>query len=80
MIPAQQFSTVKLLKYIDKVDYFLLAVEVIFCIFIVYYIIEELLEIKANKMVYFYQLSNWMDLGVIGVSRQYIIVIKNRFA
>lgn len=67
VIPDQQFTTVRLLKYTEKKDYFLLACEVMFAIFIVYYIIEESLEIKVHKLNYFFNIWNLLDLLVIGV-------------
>ncbi len=68
MIPDQQFTTVRLLKYVDSIDYLLMATECIFAIFILYYMIEEALEMKAKKISYFFNLSNLVDLGVIVVS------------
>ena len=44
---------VKLLKYNDGVDYVLMAVEVLFALFILYYLIEELMEIKAHGCEHF---------------------------
>ncbi len=69
VLPSQQMSTVKFIKYIDGIDYLLMATEIMFGLFILYYIVEELIEIKVTRMNYFFQLSNWMDLGVIGVRR-----------
>ena len=39
--PYQKIDTVNLLKYTTKADYFLCATELVFCIYIIYYIIEE---------------------------------------
>ena len=41
VFPYQKIDTVNLLKYTTKADYFLWATEFVFCIYIVYYIIEE---------------------------------------
>ena len=35
------FRTVKLLKYVTETDYFGLACELIFAVFVAYYIVEE---------------------------------------
>ncbi|TRY80381.1 hypothetical protein TCAL_04863 [Tigriopus californicus] len=68
VIPEQDFTAVKLLKYTESSDYVLMACEIIFVIFIVYYIIEESLEIKRKKFRYFFNFWNILDLIVIGIS------------
>jgi hypothetical protein len=65
--PYQDFTTVKLLKYTSTGDYALMACEFMFCLYIVYYIIEETLEIKVHGISYFFSLWNCLDIGVIGV-------------
>jgi hypothetical protein len=69
VLPSQSFTTVKLLKYTNPEDYFLMACEFIFIIYILYYIVEESLEIKIHKFRYFLNLWNVLDLVVIGVSQ-----------
>ena len=49
--------------------------EGIFCLFILYYIVEETLEIKTHKIKYFFNFWNLLDLGVIGVMK----ILKNTF-
>ncbi|GFY57875.1 polycystic kidney disease 2-like 1 protein [Trichonephila inaurata madagascariensis] len=68
MIPSWSFRTVKLLRYVNPYDYFIMACEVSIILFILYYIVEESLEIKKNGCVYFYEVWNILDLLVIGVS------------
>jgi polycystin 2 len=46
VLPSFSFRTVKLLRYVSSTDYFVLACEVIFILFTVYYTIEELLEVN----------------------------------
>ena len=67
VITDQQFTTVRLLKYTDDIDYFLLACEIIFAVFILYYIVEESSEIKVHKFRYLLNVWNLLDLVVIGV-------------
>ena len=43
-LTSSQFRTVKLLRYVTSWDYFVLACECIFVVFLVYYTIEEILE------------------------------------
>ena len=68
VIPSWSFQTVKLLRYVNALDYFIMACEFIFIFFIVYYIVEEVLEIKVLKWAYFSSISNILDLAVIIVS------------
>ncbi|XP_023235605.1 polycystin-2-like [Centruroides sculpturatus] len=68
MIPSWSFRTVKLLRYVSTADYFILGCEVLFCFFIIYYIVEELLEIKKNKLSYFKEVWNILDVVVILMS------------
>jgi len=45
-IPSYIVRTVKLLRYVSSMDFFIMACECIFCIFIAYYIVEEILEVN----------------------------------
>jgi hypothetical protein len=76
-LPSQQFTTVKLLKYNTQEDYLLLACEGIFIIYILYYIVEECLEIKIHGMAYFTNLGNILDLVVIGVRMSCLAISVN---
>lgn len=68
IIPSWSFRTVKLLRYVTPMDFFVMACEFIFAFFIIYYIIEESLEIKTLKCAYFKSIWNILDLLVIGAS------------
>ena len=67
VFPRQEYTTVKLLKYTNTGDYALMACEFMFCIFILYYIVEEVLEIKTHGISYFFSFWNVLDIVVIGV-------------
>ena len=67
VFPRQEFTTVKLLKYTNTGDYALMACEIMFCLFILYYVIEEMLEIKTHGITYFFSFWNILDIVVIGV-------------
>ena len=45
VIPSWNFRTVKLIRYVSASDYFVMACECIFALFIIYYMIEEFLEV-----------------------------------
>ena len=68
VLASHQFTTVKLLKYNNPSDYLLMATEFIFILYILYYIVEESLEIKIHGWKYFGNLWNVLDLAVIAVS------------
>ncbi len=62
------FRTVKLLRYVSASDHYIMACEFIFILFILYYIIEEILEMRRIKMQYFRSIWNFLDVIVITVS------------
>lgn len=73
MYPVQEYTTVKLLKYTTTGDYALMACEAAFCLFILYYIIEESLEFKVHGIAYFFNFWNILDIGVIAVKDQTLL-------
>ena len=75
MIPSFNFRTVKLIRYVTDFDYFVMACEGIFILFIVYYTIEEILEITKHKLQYFK--SFWNVLDVIVIFLGYVAVVFN---
>lgn len=68
VIPSWTFRTVKLLRYVTPMDFFVLACEFIFVFFIIYYIVEECIEIKLLGCQYFKSIWNMLDLLVIGLA------------
>ncbi|KAM4810021.1 polycystin-2 [Rhinophrynus dorsalis] len=68
LITSWQFQTVKLVRYISTFDYFLAACEIAFCLFILYYIVEEFLEIRIHRLHYFRSLWNCVDIVIIVLS------------
>ncbi|XP_056424397.1 polycystin-2 isoform X2 [Hyla sarda] len=68
LVTSWQFQTVKLIHYVSAFDYFLAACEIAFCIFILYYIVEEFLEIRNHHLHYFHSLWNCLDIVIIVLS------------
>uniref|UniRef100_A0A3B3CD97 Polycystic kidney disease 2-like 1 n=1 Tax=Oryzias melastigma TaxID=30732 RepID=A0A3B3CD97_ORYME len=64
-IPSYQIRTVKLLRYVTYWDYFILGCEMVFCVFILYYIVEEILELRIHKFSYLTSVWNILDIVVI---------------
>ena len=52
IIPSYIFRPVKLIRYVSTSDYVIMACEVIFCLYILYYIVEEILEV-CKKIEFF---------------------------
>nr|XP_006042336.2 polycystin-2 isoform X3 [Bubalus bubalis] len=68
VIPSWQFQPVKLIRYVTTFDFFLAACEIIFCFFILYYMVEEILEIRIHKLHYFRSFWNCLDVVIIVLS------------
>ncbi|XP_074131507.1 LOW QUALITY PROTEIN: polycystin-2 [Sminthopsis crassicaudata] len=68
VITSWQFQPVKLIHYISTFDFFLATCEIIFCFFILYYIVEEVLEIRIHKLHYFRSFWNCLDIMIIALS------------
>ncbi|CAF1188330.1 unnamed protein product [Adineta steineri] len=74
-IASKTFSTVKLIRYVSSMDYFVLACEIIFVIFTLYYTVEEVIEIRHYRLQYFKVMWNVLDVVIILIS--YICIIFN---
>ncbi|CAF1290241.1 unnamed protein product [Rotaria sordida] len=74
-VPSKSFSTVKLIRYVSSMDYFVLACEILFTMFTVYYTVEEVLEIRHFKFHYFKAIWNVLDILIILIS--YICIAFN---
>ncbi|KAG3276298.1 polycystin 2, transient receptor potential cation channel [Ictidomys tridecemlineatus] len=68
VVPSWQFQPVKLIRYVTTFDFFLAACEIIFCFFILYYVVEEILEIRIHKLQYFRSFWNCLDVVIIVLS------------
>ncbi|XP_005407751.1 PREDICTED: polycystic kidney disease 2-like 1 protein isoform X4 [Chinchilla lanigera] len=67
-IPSWQIRTVKLIRYVSNWDFFIIGCEIIFCIFIFYYGVEEILELHLHRLYYLTSIWNILDLVVILLS------------
>ncbi|XP_003787312.2 polycystic kidney disease 2-like 1 protein isoform X1 [Otolemur garnettii] len=67
-IPSWQIRTVKLIRYVSNWDIFIIICEIIFCIFIFYYVVEEILELHIHRLHYLSSIWNILDLVVILLS------------
>ncbi|KAL1789532.1 polycystin-2 [Sigmodon hispidus] len=68
VVPSWQFQPVKLISYVTAFDFFLAACEIIFCFFILYYVVEEILEIRIHRLHYFRSFWNCLDVVIIVLS------------
>ncbi|XP_038627624.1 polycystic kidney disease 2-like 2 protein [Tachyglossus aculeatus] len=67
-LPSSQFFSVKLLRYITFFDYFLASCEVIFCLFILAFTVQEIIKIKHFKFAYFRSGWNWLEMLLVVIS------------
>ncbi|XP_069913500.1 polycystin-2-like protein 1 isoform X1 [Oryctolagus cuniculus] len=67
-IPSWQIRTVKLIRYVSNWDFVVVGCEVVFCIFIIYYVVEEILELHIHRLRYLHSIWNVLDLLVILLS------------
>ncbi|CAH8864327.1 unnamed protein product [Trichobilharzia szidati] len=63
-----EIQPAKLLRYQTSLDYFVLACEIMYLAFLVYYIIEEIIEISVKRWKYFLSVWNLMDAAMIIIS------------
>ena len=49
VVTSSKIRAVKLIRYVNAFDYFVLGCEILFMLFIVYYTIEEGLEVRRCK-------------------------------
>lgn len=68
VVTSSQFHTVKLLRYAGTKGKIIFILEMIICVFIFYYMIEELMEIIVLKFKYFKIFWNYIDLAIIATA------------
>lgn len=67
-VTSWQFQTVRLMRYVSSWDHFVGMCEVIFCFFVLYYMVEEVLEIRLHRLHYFRSLWNCLDVLIVTVT------------
>lgn len=70
VVTSWQFQTVRLIRYMSSWDYFVGLCEVAFSLFILYYVVEEVLEIRIHRLHYFKSLWNCLDVLIVVVGIQ----------
>uniref|UniRef100_A0A1A8FJE0 Polycystin-2 n=3 Tax=Nothobranchius korthausae TaxID=1143690 RepID=A0A1A8FJE0_9TELE len=75
-----QFQTVRLIRYVSSWDYFVGVCEVVFCLFILYYVVEEVLEIHIHRLHYFKSMWNCLDVLIVALSVVAIVMNITRTA
>lgn len=80
VVTSWQFQTVRLIRYVSSWDYFVGVCEVAFCLFILYYVVEEVLEIRIHRLHYFKNLWNCLDVFIVALSVVAIIMNITRTA
>ncbi|KAM6123058.1 polycystin-2-like protein 2 [Phoenicopterus ruber ruber] len=67
-LSSSHIYSVKLLRYVTYYDYFLASCEIVFCLFIITFTIQETIKIVKLKKDYFRSAWNWLDLLLLVVS------------
>uniref|UniRef100_A0A8C1U6P5 Polycystin-2 n=1 Tax=Cyprinus carpio TaxID=7962 RepID=A0A8C1U6P5_CYPCA len=67
-VTSWQFQTVRLIRYVSSWDYFVGMCEVAFCLFVLYYLVEEVLEIRLHRLRYFKSPWNCLDVLIVAVA------------
>lgn len=78
VVPSYMIRPVKLLRYVSLFDYAILVCEIVFTLFLVYYTIEEILEIKKHGKAYF-KIEIWSFVDCILLIIGYISLCFNLF-
>lgn len=76
VVTSSQFQTVRLIRYVSSWDYFVGVCEVAFCLFVLYYVVEEVLEIRIHRLHYFKSLWNCLDvlIVVVHIKLEFVII------
>uniref|UniRef100_A0A663MW78 Polycystin 2 like 2, transient receptor potential cation channel n=1 Tax=Athene cunicularia TaxID=194338 RepID=A0A663MW78_ATHCN len=67
-VTSSHIYSVKLLRYVAYSDYLLASCEIIFCLFIITFIIQEAIKMVKLKKGYFRSAWNWLELLLLGTS------------
>ncbi|XP_074739603.1 polycystin-2-like protein 2 [Strix uralensis] len=67
-LTSSHIYSVKLLRYVTYYDYFLASCEIVFCLFIITFIIQEAIKMVELKKEYFRSAWNWLELLLLGTS------------
>ncbi|EDL76225.1 polycystic kidney disease 2-like 2 (predicted) [Rattus norvegicus] len=62
ILTSWQFYSVKLIRYVSYYDHFIASCEIIFCIFLLVFITQELRKLNEFKSAYFRSVWNWIEL------------------
>ncbi|XP_074069095.1 polycystin-2-like protein 2 isoform X4 [Macrotis lagotis] len=68
VLTSWNFYSVKLLRYVTLFDYFIASCEIIFCIFIINFFIQEIKKMKEYKYAYFKSFWNLLELLLLLLS------------
>ncbi|XP_060043769.1 polycystin-2 [Erinaceus europaeus] len=80
VVPSWQLQPVKPIHYVSALERFLGTCEIVFCIFILYYVVEEALEIRIHRLHYFWNFWNCLDVVIVALSVVAIAISIHRTA
>ena len=68
IIPTSVFRTVRLLRYINPVDYFIMVMEIFFIMFVAYFLVKEIKRMRKYKWKYFKSFWSYVELVNIAIA------------
>jgi polycystin 2 len=69
VVPSSSFNTVRLLPLVSRSDYIVMGLQIIYIIFTIYFLIQEIVEIShLGCKAYFSSAWNWIDVIVVLLS------------
>ena len=69
VVPSSNFNTVKLLPLVSRADYFIMVIQIIYAVFTLYYVVEEVMEVcHIGLGVYVCNAWNQIDIMVLMLS------------
>lgn len=75
VVSSSQFRSMKLIRYVDAYDYFVLACEVVFVLFVLYYTVEEILELRKLGLYKYLTSSVWQVLDLVILVCSYVSIL-----
>ena len=71
LLPKAEFKTLKLLRYVNNMDTVVFVCEVLFFVYLLYYTVEELIEIKVNGKAYFSDFWSYYDIFLLVLGKSF---------
>ncbi|XP_049771104.1 polycystin-2-like [Schistocerca cancellata] len=68
VLSSQDFTTMKLIRYVEPLDYAVMGFEFLFIFFVLFFTMEEVIEMMFFKLQYLFHFWNYIDLVILLLS------------